>query len=272
MKSKKIKYGYNLFNIAQILRSEGIQGMYRGFSISIICIPIFNTIYFPIYGEMKGAVQRSTSWKDGDVRLYATSAGLSGTICNVLTNPLWLMRTRMQVEIFKNVSQEHFNKKYGHGPLSLFYNIRKVVQNEGIMALTKGIQASFIGIIHPIVFFPMYEKLKLHMKASYPEHYQEGAKPNTSHVLFCTTVSKVFASACSYPHEVLRSRLQASLTKDSVSRQSAIALAKHIVRTEGPLALYSGFMTNLARIVPNYALIFLIYENMCHILKVDKSD
>ena len=86
------------------MQSEGIGGMYRGFSISLVCIPLFNTIYFPIYGEMKDFIRRTTSLKDGDVLFYSLSAGGAGTICNVLTNPLWMVRTRMQTEIFKGTS------------------------------------------------------------------------------------------------------------------------------------------------------------------------
>lgn len=51
--SNKIKYTYNLTNIGRIMKAEGFKGMYRGYSISIICIPVFNTIYFPIYSEFK---------------------------------------------------------------------------------------------------------------------------------------------------------------------------------------------------------------------------
>ena len=82
-------------NMLTIFRAEGIGGMYRGFSISLVCIPVFNTIYFPIYGEVKDFMRLHTNYKDGDVKFYALSAGLSGFFCNVLTNPLWLVRTRM---------------------------------------------------------------------------------------------------------------------------------------------------------------------------------
>jgi hypothetical protein len=137
--------------------------MYRGFSISLVCIPVFNTIYFPIYGEIKDVMRRS-GMKDGETKFYAVSAGLAGTICNVITNPLWLVRTRMQTEIFQNTSAEHFDRKWGHGAFSLGNNIMQIVENEGFFALWKGISASFLGLLHPVVFFPLYEKSKLTMR------------------------------------------------------------------------------------------------------------
>lgn len=110
-------------NIMTIVRTEGIGGMYRGFSISLMAIPIFNTIYFPIYGEIKDLIRRHTSMKDGDVSFYAVSSGMAGFFCNILTNPIWIVRTRMQAEIFQSGMNaeyfERFDKKYGYGAFSL---------------------------------------------------------------------------------------------------------------------------------------------------------
>ena len=50
-----------------------------------------------------------------------------------------------------------------------------------------------------------------------------------------------------------------------------VGLVRKIIKTEGYMALYAGFLANLARIVPNYAIIFLIYENMCHWFQLDKQ-
>ena len=58
--------------------------------------------------------------KQGDFKFYAASAGLAGTFCNILTNPLWMVRVRMQSEIFNNASMKDFSTKYGFGLFSLF--------------------------------------------------------------------------------------------------------------------------------------------------------
>lgn len=70
----------------------------------------------------------------------------------------------MQVEIFKNPSNEHFKSKYSHGVTSIFKNIGNIYTHEGFFALYKGLPATAIGIIHPLVFFPLYEKLKIYFK------------------------------------------------------------------------------------------------------------
>ena len=73
----------------------------------------------------------------------------------------------MQTEIFHNSSLEHFNKKYSHGPLSIFTNMYEICTTEGFRALYKGFSATMFGVIHPVVFFPLYEKLKIHCKNTY---------------------------------------------------------------------------------------------------------
>jgi hypothetical protein len=46
------------------------------------------------------------------MKLNATSAGIGGLISNVLTNPLWVMRTRMQAEIFRGTSEAQYKSMY----------------------------------------------------------------------------------------------------------------------------------------------------------------
>ena len=76
---------------------------------------------------------------------------------------------------------------------------------EGFRALYKGFSATMIGIIHPIIFFPLYEKLKIHLKENYDK---DSEHLSTRYIVLATVFAKLISSAVSYPHEVLRSRLQ----------------------------------------------------------------
>jgi len=40
-------------------------------------------------------MQSKFEWHEGDFYLYSFSAGIAGITCNVITNPFWLVRTRM---------------------------------------------------------------------------------------------------------------------------------------------------------------------------------
>lgn len=41
---------------------------------------------------------------------------------------------------------------------------------------------------------------------------------------------------------------------------------REAIKREGPLALYSGFATNLMRILPHYAIVFVLYEQLSYSL------
>ena len=90
--------------------------------MSVFCIPLFHTIYFPLYESTKHHFKDKYGWKDDSFKLYSISAGLSGLFCNVVTNPFWVVRTRMQAEIFRSAEQEHYKRIY-RGILHSLYKI-----------------------------------------------------------------------------------------------------------------------------------------------------
>ena len=71
------------------------------------------------------------------------------------------------------------------------------------------------------------------------------------------------SSGIAYPHEVLRSRQQDSRSQDGRSSRLRDVI-KEAVKREGPQALYSGFTTNLMRILPHYAIVFVLYEHLSY--------
>lgn len=113
-----------------------------------------------------------------------------------------------------------------------------------------------------MVFFPLYEKLKIYFKDNFEDKNAENL--SSKYVVASSVISKIVASAASYPHEVLRSRLMYKVQKlnSNEKREHIIKLTLRIFRQEGPIALYSGFVANLARIVPNYAIFFVLYETL----------
>lgn len=87
----------------------------------------------------------------------------------------------------------------------MYSNMKYIVNKEGISALYKGISASYIGIIHPLVFFPIYEKSKIYFLKNYEPDGAE--KLSAKNIFITSSISKTAASFASYPHEFLRARL-----------------------------------------------------------------
>lgn len=96
---------YSSLSISHILQEEGFLGLYRGnfksyklflgYSVSVFCIPLFHTIYFPLYENTKIYFKENYDWKENSFKLYSVSAGICGLFCNIVTNPFWVVRTRM---------------------------------------------------------------------------------------------------------------------------------------------------------------------------------
>jgi solute carrier family 25 folate transporter 32 len=99
-------------------------------------------------------------WADDSFKLYSVSAGISGLFCNVVTNPFWVVRTRMQAEIFRSAAEEHYERMYR----GIFHSILKIGREEGARALFSGLTASILGISHALIYFPLYEHWKMFFK------------------------------------------------------------------------------------------------------------
>ena len=181
--------------------TEGTRGLYRGYTVTAVCVPFFNMIYFPLYETIKNKSMEKFELKEDNFLLYAMSASLAGSICCVISNPLWLVRTRMQAESFRSINEQNYRSKY---PLNIFRTLRIIQQREGVLALYQGLTASMFGVFHPLIYFPLYEKSKLYFKRNWDP---ESESLRSRYVVICACGCKAVASACTYPHEVIRARM-----------------------------------------------------------------
>ena len=62
-----------------------------------------------------------------------------------------------------------------------------------------------MGVVHPIIFFPLYESMKFYLKNNFEDPNSD--KLSNKFVVLSTVCSKVVACAASYPPEVIRSRM-----------------------------------------------------------------
>ncbi|KAI0662045.1 mitochondrial carrier [Cubamyces menziesii] len=248
--------------IKDILKHDGIRGLYRGLGPTILGYLPTWAIYFAVYDGIKRHFgERPPGEVDAIRHVYpaaqvkgyqplarehpwtlhimsAMTAGATSTIC---TNPLWVIKTRFMTQPRNEVRYKHTLD----AALTIY-------RTEGIRAFFRGLLPSLLGITHVAVQFPLYEHLKR----------------VAGQILACSAVAKMTASIATYPHEVVRTRLQTQKRPLAISGSEApprtyggiVRTTKHMIRDEGWRALYRGLSVNLVRTVPNSAVTMLTYE------------
>jgi solute carrier family 25 folate transporter 32 len=199
-------------------------------------------------------------------------AGAASTIC---TNPIWVIKTRLMSQ--KSSAQLTSPATLRNSPF-YYYNTwdaaKKMYTHEGIRSFYSGLGPALLGLTHVGVQFPIYEYLKRRFTGGKELGEQdEGGKTNWAGILAASCISKFCASAATYPHEVLRTRLQTQrilnghAEKSGIKRESSfpryrgiLHSARTIYREEGWRAFYSGMGTNMVRAVPSSAMTLLTYE------------
>ncbi|KAK5076577.1 mitochondrial FAD carrier protein flx1 [Lithohypha guttulata] len=237
-----------------ILRNEGptrIRALYRGLSPNLLGNASGWALYFLWYKQGQDLVRSLRAYPQNkaltNVDYLLASAG-AGALSAVLTNPIWVVKTRM---ISTSSATE------GAYP-SMIAGIRSIWRTEGIRGFFHGLIPALFGVSHGALYFLAYENLKIWQRAKRQD--QQLSNMDTA---IASALSKVFAGTITYPSQVVRSRLQRydPGAKIITANPGFIRVTTDLWRNESILGFYKGLGPNLARVVPSTCVTFLVYEN-----------
>ncbi|EFJ46784.1 hypothetical protein VOLCADRAFT_62332 [Volvox carteri f. nagariensis] len=241
--------------IRAIIAHEGTRGMYKGLGPTLLALLPNWAVYFVVYDSLKrrlGAVTPPQSAAEGPLTHMAAAAG-AGVTTILVTNPLWVVKTRMQSPYLRRPPYK-----------STAEALVRIAREEGLRGLYSGLAPSMAGIAHVAIQFPLYEYAKQVRSTEYDVVVPATDCLTVPELVATSAFAKVVASTVTYPHEVVRSYMHLSGSGPLSGLKEAMGA---VWREDGVRGFYRGCAANLVRTTPAAAMTFTTFELVSRALR-----
>ncbi|XP_047163059.1 folate transporter 1, chloroplastic-like isoform X4 [Vigna umbellata] len=239
--------------------------------VEFLIFPVTRTLLTPFsplralsYDKAKQRYARNGEGKLSPGLHLASAAEAGGLVC-LCTNPVWLVKTRLQLQ-----SPLHQTRPYS----GLYDAFRTITREEGFSALYRGIVPGLLlQVSHGAIQFTAYEELRkviIDFKSKRSTFHNQNPDKLLNSVDYAVlgATSKLAAILLTYPFQVMRSRLQQRPSGDGVPRyMDTWHVVKETARFEGIRGFYKGITANLLKNAPASSITFIVYENVLKFLK-----
>lgn len=245
---------------------DGWYKLYSGLGASLVGTMVSQGVYFYLYSMLRKiavARRRKNARSSQDIQVFESllTASLAGMGNVLLTNPIWMIATRMQS--YRNLKrhEESINKlastedeaRVGSEPSSSPPNplaVAKMVYKEyGISGFWNGVTASLVMVINPTIQYAMYEWLmSLNKNIKKGKRKSKTFRPSTMEIFILSALSKAGATVITYPLMTVKTRMMAARKTDAHIQYTSIwnAIAQ-IAKQEGEYSLFVVSVTVLSQ-------------------------
>lgn len=268
-----------------IVKADGWKGLYRGLSPNVAGNSASWGLYFLFYTMIKERMSASDTSTDPDTggprKLSAgqhlLAASESGAITALITNPIWVVKTRMFTTPQSAAATIASGTAPGKAPevyRGLWHGLVSIYRTEGVRGWYRGAGLALFGVSNGAIQFMAYEELKKWRTSVAARKLQSESatrvdttmiKLSNAEYASMSGVSKVAAILMTYPYQVIRSRVQNHAT--SHIYPNVATCIKLTYKQEGVRAFYKGLGPNLVRVLPATCVTFVTFENVSWALK-----
>lgn len=221
----KIRLQLSQDSFATTLRNLHGQ-YYRGIMPNLIGNISAWGIYFALYGEFKRYINTSTPSVN-----FFTASILSGVSTSILTNPIWVLKTRI-------LGTNEYK--------SMLDGIQQMLHQEGVLSFWKGTIPSLFQVFQASLQITIYDNIKRHFNIH-----------DDLTTIYASSTSKIISTLIMYPTQVVRARLQNSHAKTTIT-----TVIQELYSTGRLRAFYRGLSANILRVVPATCITFVVYEKV----------
>ncbi|KAF8329380.1 mitochondrial carrier [Cantharellus anzutake] len=250
--------------IRDIYKYEGFSALFKGLGPTLVGVIPARSINFFVYGNGKQVI--ANKFNDGKENsiVHLIAAATAGIATSTATNPIWVVKTRLQLE--NQHAESSTSTSTSRFAKSLEYT-KNIIRNEGFRGLYRGLSASYLGVTEGTIQWVLYERLK---KLSGGDGAQKSNGEKSSlfqqwlGMMGSAGTAKMAASLITYPHEVIRTRLRQPVDPKTgrVRYTGLLQTLRLVLAEEGTRSLYGGLSAHLLRVVPNAAVMYTIYEGV----------
>lgn len=153
--------------LSKIVATEGVRGLYRGLAPTLVALLPNWAVYFTAYERLKVVIANRVDPKHaGSPAVHMAAAAGAGAATMLITNPLWVIKTRLQTQ--------NLGLRFGAGRAGSYRGLVdaavRIAREEGLSGMYSGLGPSLMGVTHVVIQFPLYEALKQHFAKQRGDH------------------------------------------------------------------------------------------------------
>ncbi|XP_057788926.1 peroxisomal nicotinamide adenine dinucleotide carrier [Salvia miltiorrhiza] len=278
-KKERRKIG-TLEQMYQVVKQEGWDRLYGGLAPSLVGTATSQGVYYYFYqifrnkAEVAALERKRKGFGDGSVGMLSSLvvAAMAGCVNVLLTNPIWVVVTRMQTHTKKSQpnrtgllsSDDIIPSAVEPPPFGTTLAIQEVYGEGGVLGFWRGVFPTLIMVSNPSIQFMLYETLLKRLKKRRLSSSKGNSNVTALEIFLLGALAKLGATVVTYPLLVVKSRLQAKqmvADKRHQYRGTLDAIAK-MIRYEGCYGFYKGMSTKIVQSVLAAAVLFMVKEEL----------